>query len=771
MIDPANPDYTNTPASSRRPRFGYVPADPTASPVVTIVTPFYNTGSVFHETAQSVLQQSLQQWEWVIVNDGSTNPEALAVLETYRRRDLRIRVIDFSTNRGPSTARNTAFQQARASYVVQLDSDNLLEPTAAEKWLWFLESYPEFAFVKGYSVGFGAQEYLWREGFHNGNTFLEENWVDATCLIRKAVHAAAGGYDEMIREGLEDWDFWLRCADAGYWGGTLPEYLDWYRRRVAHDDRWANWDNGERQQAFRVRLRQRYPKLWNGEFPQIQLRQQQPLDTVPQTLPWENRLRKERRRLLLIVPWLTIGGADKFNLDVLEQLTRRGWEVSIATTLKGNSSWLPQFARYTPDIFVLPHFLRLVDYPRFLRYLIQSRQIEATIITNSELGYFLLPYLRAYCPEVTFLDFCHIEEGYWKNGGYPRMAVEYQELLDLNVVSSQHLKEWMVQHGGEPERIRVCFTNIDPNLWRPNVEQRATVRQELGLDDTVPVLLYVGRICAQKQPRVLAHTLLQLCRRSVHFAALIAGDGPDLEWLRSFVKKRSMNEQVHLLDAVSNERVRALMAAADVFFLPSQWEGIALSIYEAMACGLAVVGADVGGQRELLTPECGVLVTRSDEKTEAERYAEVLAKLLQGPQRCREMGQAGRTRVSTHFRLEQMGERMCALLHEAIQLHRAQPRPVPGVGLGRACATQAIEYLRLVALTDWLWLERERQEESLGGPLHGVDAHRAPWRAVVYFTLRRRLLPYYNAALGRDLKWLLPLKNRLKRVLLRGGPA
>jgi glycosyltransferase involved in cell wall biosynthesis len=768
MIDPAKPDYADTPASSWRPFYEYRLVDVAAHPAVTIITPFYNTGAIFHETARSLLRQSFQQWQWLIINDGSTNPEALSILAEYRGGDPRVRVIDLPVNSGPSAARNRGFQEAAAPYILLLDSDNLLESTAAEKWLWFLESYPEFAFVKGYSVGFGAREYLWREGFHRGDVFLEENQVDMTSMIRKAVHAAAGGYDETIRDGLEDWDFWLRCADHGYWGGTLPEYLDWYRRRVSHSDRWSNWDDAERQQSFRERLRQRYPRLWKQGIPRIQLRQQQPLETVPQDTPWQNVLQKNKRRILLLLPWMTCGGADKFNLDMVEQLTQRGWEVSIATTLAGDSSWFPQFARHTPDIFILPHFLRLVDYPRFLRYLIQSRQVDAVLISNSELGYLLLPYLRSQCPNVMFLDYCHIEEEYWKNGGYPRMAVEYQELLDCNVVSSTHLKEWMVDKGADPQRIQVCFTNIDTNRWRPDPEQRVTVRRELKIEEDVPVILYTGRICAQKQPRVLAETMLRLVRKQIPFIGLIAGDGPDHEWLRSFVKKQKIGDQVHLLGTVSNERVRELMAGADIFFLPSLWEGISLSIYEAMACGLPIVGADVGGQRELVTPECGVLITRSDEPTETEQYAETLALLLQNRERCRDMGQAGRQRVESSFRLEQMGERMMSLVDEAIHLHSTQPRPTPGLGVGRACAVQVVEHLRLVAVTDWLWKEREQQTTVAGLPGMEMRLPGGRWRTAAYFALRRRFLSYYQSALKRDVKWILPLKNRIKRTLLRG---
>ena len=189
MIDLAHPDYTNTPASDRRPVYGYRPVDPTAPPVVTIVTPYYNTGAIFHETARSVLRQSFQQWEWIIVNDGSTDPEVLAVLDSYRNTDARIRVIDHEVNQGPSAGRNTAYRAARAaSTSVQLDTDNMLEPTAIEKWIWLLESYPEFAFVKGYSVGFDAREYLWDQGFHNGGVFLEQNLVDITSALRRSVH-------------------------------------------------------------------------------------------------------------------------------------------------------------------------------------------------------------------------------------------------------------------------------------------------------------------------------------------------------------------------------------------------------------------------------------------------------------------------------------------------------------------------------------------------------------------------------------------------------
>ena len=340
-----------------------------------------------------MLRQSFQQWEWLIINDGSTNANALAVLERYRQSDRRIHVIDNPINRGLSAARNIGFQSAQTLYVVQLDSDDLLEPTAIEKWLWFLEAEPAFGFVKGYSVGFGEQAYLWTKGFHLGNEFMIENVVDPTCMIRRQVHQAAGGYDESRKQGLEDWDFWLRCANAGFWGDTIPEYLNWYRRRLTHADRWQDLSKTRKRTFQKMYLQQHYPRLRHGNFPEPHRRAQMPWENISEELPFHNRLAKAHPRLLMVLPWLTLGGADKFNLDLLQQLIGNDWQVTIATTDSGDYSWLPTFARFTPDIFILHDFMSLVDFPRFFRYIINSRQIDTVLISASYLGYELLPYL------------------------------------------------------------------------------------------------------------------------------------------------------------------------------------------------------------------------------------------------------------------------------------------------------------------------------------------------------------------------------------------
>lgn len=775
MIDPASPDFANTPASGRRPRFTYQPEGAHVAPVVSIVTPFFNTGPEFEETVATVFGQSLQDWEWIVVDDGSTEPAALARLDTLRNRDPRVRVVVHAQNRGLSAARNTGFKLARAAYVAQLDSDDLLEPTALEMWLWFLVGHPEFGFVKGYSLGFGTQEYLWTKGFHDRERMLDENVVDATCMIRRDVHRAVGGYEETRRGGLEDWDFWLRCANAGIWGETVPEFLNWYRRRESHTDRWVNLSN-ERMAEFRSDVARRYPALRGGGFPHIRPRWHMPHDDVPDAIPHSNTLAKPDgvRRLLMIVPWLKMGGADKFNLDVTQQLHGNGWEVSLATTLGPNCPWLPQFASVTPDVFVLPHFLKLVDYPRFLRYLISSRRIDVVMLSNSEIGYLLLPYLRHHCPDVTFVDFCHMEEEYWNNGGHPRTAVEHQPVLDLNVVSSQHLKRWMIGRGADGARIEVCYTNVDTEHWRPDAERRTATRQEIGISPDSPVILYAGRLADQKQPPVFARTMLELHQKGHDFVALVAGDGPHFLWLKDFVRTHSLGVVVRLMGALPNARVRDILNASDVFFLPSRQEGISLAIYEAMASGVVPVGADVGGQRELVTPECGVLIPPSDEATESAQYVTVLADLLSDPVRLRHMGERGRERVQLNFRVADMARRIRELFTLASELRQQQPRPTPSAGIANITGAQAVEHTRLVELAETLWAERNALLGHVNPSAPTRDAlvpatEFSWWRRFVgrvAFAGWRILRPIYRWGMQRDQRWMQTVRDRLAAFLL-----
>ena len=698
------PDFSNTPVSELRPRFGYAPADPGAPPAVSLVTPFFNVGSIFNETAESVFRQSLQQWEWIIVDDCSDSPESAAILRVYANKDPRVRVLRSERRNGPAAARNLGVQAARATYVAFLDGDDLLEPTALEKWLWFLDCHPQHGMVKGFQAGFGTQGYIWREGFHSGAAILERNLIQTACMMRREIYLSVGGMDEKIRGGMEDWEFWLRCADAGHWGGTVPEVLDWYRRRASHNDRWEDWDDADRQAAFRDELRSRHPRLFAGGFPEPALSFPQPYIELPAQLKFENRLSRcpGTQRVLMIVPHLALGGSDQVTLDVISALVaKHDCEVTVATTLPGTHAWRHRFEALTPDVFTLDTFLRLRDYPRFLAYLIRSRNIDSVLVTHSQMGYQLLPYLRAECPGLRCYDYVHIEEPHWKQGGYPAYSIAYRSFLDRTAASSRHLKDWMIGRGGDADKISVVTTNVDIEYWRRDQFDASALRRTWDVPEALPVILFVGRLCEQKQPHVLAATVRALHGRGVRFICLVAGDGEQRPWLERFVSQHQLTE-VRLVGSRSLEEIRELLALSDIFFLPSRHEGISQALYEAMAMEAVPVGADVGGQKELVPPSCGILIPPGGD--EAANYADALASLLTDGRRRAAMAKAARERVVAHFQLPDMGRKMNEILRgqrdtSVFDLDRAFRTFVP------THAREIIEQRRAESIADQCWLQ------------------------------------------------------------------
>jgi hypothetical protein len=195
----------------------------------------------------------------------------------------------------------------------------------------------------------------------------------------------------------------------------------------------------------------------------------------------------------------------------------------------------------------------------------------------------------------------------------------------------------------------------------------------------------------------------ELKRRDLKFICLVAGDGEDRAWLSRFLRLHRLTDRVWMLGAVSHDRMRELQAASDIFFLPSRMEGIALSIFEAMAMGLATVGASVGGQPELVTPDCGVLIQRANEDSEVSAYADALQTLIHDSTRRHKMGKAARERVASHFQLEQMGDRMAELLASAGEAHASGGVEPFSTGLATEHAMLAIEHERVTDAARRLW--------------------------------------------------------------------
>jgi glycosyltransferase involved in cell wall biosynthesis len=354
------------------------------------------------------------------------------------------------------------------------------------------------------------------------------------------------------------------------------------------------------------------------------------------------------KRLLLLIPWLEPGGADRCNLDILRVLARDGWELTVVASLAAEHRWLDRFLELTADVWVLPDFLAAEQAFDFLAYLLASREPDLVLLSNSAFAYDAVGFIHARCPGLPLIDLNHMEEA-WDSGGHPGRAVKHSALLNRHWVVSGHLRQWLVDRGIEAGKVEVLHWFADIERWKPCPARRAEVRARLGIDPECVLIAYAGRLCQQKRPDLFAASLRELARSHAGFAALVMGDGELSGQLRNDLRRYGLTDRVRMLGWQGEEHLYGLFQAADILFLPSAGEGIALVLYEAMACGLAVVATKVGGQAELVSAECGFLVARSSPEQETMDYAAALGALLDDSALLQRMGRSSALRIREAF--------------------------------------------------------------------------------------------------------------------------
>lgn len=222
-------------------------------------------------------------------------------------------------------------------------------------------------------------------------------------------------------------------------------------------------------------------------------------------------------------------------------------------------------------------------------------------------------------------------------------------MVDHYITVSERVKEHLIRMAGVPAgKITTIYNGVSPDECCPR-HPPGSEGLPYGLKAHHRVLLAVGRLHRQKGYDVLMRAFAAVQKEYPTLKLLIIGEGEDENHLKNLAKSLDLTEQVIFTGMLKDSG--RILRRAEVFILPSLWEGMPNALLEAMAAGIPVVATEVGGVPELvLQGATGILVPPGD----ADALARAITDLCGDPAKARSMGEAGRKRVEEHFSLAAM---------------------------------------------------------------------------------------------------------------------
>ncbi|MBD2139547.1 glycosyltransferase family 2 protein [Anabaena sp. FACHB-1237] len=198
-----------------------------SSPMVSVIIPCYNQGEYLYDSVSSVLAQTYQNFEIIIINDGSTCPHTIKILHNFHQPKT---VVIHTHNQGLVCSRNNGIKIARGKYILPLDADDKIGNTYLQEAVELLENNHNLGIVYSQAEFFGNKTGKWELPKYQFPHILLGNVIFCSGFFRKSDWEKVGGYNPSMIYGWEDYDFWLSLIELKRDVVCIPNVLFYYRQ-------------------------------------------------------------------------------------------------------------------------------------------------------------------------------------------------------------------------------------------------------------------------------------------------------------------------------------------------------------------------------------------------------------------------------------------------------------------------------------------------------------------------------------------------------------
>lgn len=223
---------------------------------ISVIMGIYNCAETLPAAIESIVNQTISNWELIMCDDGSKDTTYDVALENVKKYPDKIKLLKNTRNRGLNYTLNKCLKKAKGEFVARMDGDDLCSPERFEKELEAFKEHPEIAIVSTAMEYFdekGKWGYIKRTENVTKKDFLYGSpFCHAPCMVRREAINKVGGYSEskwLMR--VEDYHLWIKMYEVGYKGLNLN--LPLYQMR---DDR-----NAYQRRKFRYRINEAYVKI------------------------------------------------------------------------------------------------------------------------------------------------------------------------------------------------------------------------------------------------------------------------------------------------------------------------------------------------------------------------------------------------------------------------------------------------------------------------------------------------------------------------------
>ena len=365
--------------------------------------------------------------------------------------------------------------------------------------------------------------------------------------------------------------------------------------------------------------------------------------------------------VLHLINNLNVSGATTLLLDVASHVRQHpaesGFRPSTICTLETNNPMAGALRSAGAEVVSPERKLGLASGTRWLCKVIRQTRpdiVHTHLLPATQVGLAAGKLTRT--PVVTTVHFTFERLG--RNKLLRQMNRASFRLYKRIFAISDAVKQSILNNCHVPaERIAVLRSGVDlARTAQRDPELRARTRQRLGIEDNELVIGSIGRLEKIKGHALLLSALAQLRSADLPPIRLVlVGDGTEKEDLEQKVVQHRMSHRV--IFAGTQKNTAAFLASFDIFVLPSLFEGLGLSIIEAMGAGLPVIGSTAGGITEIVSHEESGLLFKLGS---SEELAHCLERLIRSPELRRRLAAAGKAKVEQQFAIEHYVERLYA---------------------------------------------------------------------------------------------------------------